>query len=108
MCLGRPRPRAMPIQRVPGMTLVQTVQRQVKMKEAPVTASVGFRMIRADLEEDSDVEVARAAVTDAVKDVRTRANRATTSRIRDTGRAITSRTESTDEVKTGRATKSGI
>jgi hypothetical protein len=61
ICLGPPRPRAMPIQRVPGMTLLQAVERQVKMKEAPISASVGFRMIRADLEEDSDVEVARPA-----------------------------------------------
>jgi hypothetical protein len=73
------------------------VMRQVKMKEAP--ASVGFSMIRADLEEDSDVEVsesryvdafgaradiqrgkrpvARPAVTDSVKDDRARATKQT-------------------------------
>src|SRR6266516_6383153 len=65
------------IEFVPGMTLLQAVQRQVKMKEAPISASVGFRMIRADLEEDSDVEMARPAVTDPVKDVMTRATKQT-------------------------------
>jgi hypothetical protein len=59
ICLGPPRPRAMPIQRMPGKTLLQAVERQVKMKKAPISALVGFKMIRVDLEEDSDVEAAR-------------------------------------------------
>jgi hypothetical protein len=63
ICLGPPRQGAMPIWRLPGITWLQTVQKQVKMKEAP--ASVGFNMIRADLEEDSDVEVSEGRYVDA-------------------------------------------
>ena len=84
---------AMPIWKIPGMTMLQTVERQVKMKEAPTSAGVDF--IKVDLEQDSDVEVevdafgaradiqkgkrsaARPEVTDPVRDARTRATKQT-------------------------------
>jgi hypothetical protein len=102
--LGPFREGAMPIWKIPGMSMLQTVERQVKMKGASASAEVDC--IKADLEEDSDVEVgegrygstlvdafgaradiqrgkkpaARPAVTDPVKDARTRATKQTAQR----------------------------
>jgi len=96
ICLGPLKDGAMRIWKTPGMTWLQTVERQVNMKGAPTSADFGI--IKADLEQDSDVEVsegrhgptsvdafgaraniqrgkkpaARPTVTDPVRDARTR------------------------------------
>jgi hypothetical protein len=101
ICLGPLRDGAMRIWKIPGMTWLQTVERQVNMKGAPTSADFGI--IKADMEQDSDVEVgegrqgptsvdafgaradiqrgkrpaARPPVTDPVKDARTRATKQT-------------------------------
>lgn len=103
-CLGPLKEGAMRIWKIPGMTWLQTVERQVNMKGTP--ASADFEIIKAELEQDSDVEVnegrqeptlvdafgaraeiqrgkkpaARPAVTDPVKDARTRAAKQTAQR----------------------------
>jgi predicted aspartyl protease len=100
IALGPRREGAMPIWRVPGMTMLQAVERQVNMRGTSTSAEFGI--IRADLDEDSDVEISdnrygptsvdafgaradvqkgkrpiRSAVTDPVKDARTRATKQT-------------------------------
>ena len=97
ICLGSFKEGAAPVWKLPGMSMFQTVQRQLNMKEAPTAADFG--MIRADLDSDTDLEVgeeqyvdaygaranvqrgkrpavtARPAVTDPVRDARTRATK---------------------------------
>jgi hypothetical protein len=67
ICLGPFREEAMPIWKIPGMSMLQTVERQVNMKGA--SASAEMDCITADLEEDSDVEVAQDSPKDATMDV---------------------------------------
>jgi hypothetical protein len=45
----------MPIWKIPGMSMRQTIERQVNMKGTSASAEVDC--IKVDLEEDSDVEV---------------------------------------------------
>ena len=100
-CLGPAREGAAPIWKVTGMTMLQSIERQLNMRNAPTGA--GFGCIKADVDEDSDEEVAedwygqgaavdasraeiqgkgkrvagRLPVTDPVRDARTRATKHT-------------------------------
>jgi hypothetical protein len=101
ICLGPPKEGAVPIWRMPNMTMLQAVERQLNMQSPPTTANFGF--IKVDYELDSDVEVSedehgstmadafgaradvqkgkkpagRPGVIDPVKDARTRATKQT-------------------------------